>query len=155
MSKVTILLLRLLLCSLTSAGTVIVPHSFAYADSGEGGDSDGGGEDGGGENGHGDTESGPAENDDDDDRNEPFFQKKSKKSHQRSIRKAVQTKQILPLRKIMRLVKRKTRSEIIKIELEHKKRGWIYEFKVVDQKGRLRELYVDATNGAIIKSKKK
>lgn len=76
----------------------------------------------------------------------------SARSHQRSIRKAVQQKQILPLGKIKRYIEKKTKSEIIYIELEREYGRWVYEFKIVDRRGRLREIYVDATNGKILKS---
>ena len=76
----------------------------------------------------------------------------SGRSHQRSIRKAVQQNQILPLGKIKRIIEKKTKSEIIYIELEREHGQWVYEFKIVDRKGRLREIYVDATSGKILKS---
>lgn len=77
----------------------------------------------------------------------------SGRSHQRSIRKAVQQKKILPLGRIKRYIEKKTNSEIIHIELERKHGQWVYEFKIVDRRGRLREIYVDATNGKVLKSK--
>jgi uncharacterized membrane protein YkoI len=77
----------------------------------------------------------------------------SGRSHQRSIRNAVQQKQILPLGKIKQYIENKTKSEIIYIELEREHGQWVYEFKIVDRNGRLREIYVDATSGKILKSK--
>ncbi len=76
----------------------------------------------------------------------------SGRSHQRFIRKAVQQKQILPLGKIKQYIENKTKSEIIYIELEREHGQWVYEFKIVDRHGHLREIYVDATNGKILKS---
>ena len=77
----------------------------------------------------------------------------SGRSHQRSIRNAVQQKQILPLGEIKRHIEKKTKSEIIYIELEQEDGQWVYEFKIIDSRGHLREIYVDANSGKILKSK--
>jgi len=138
MSRVTFaLLLGLFLPGLIIFSVSFPPHIAAYAD---GGDSD-------------------KEKDHDRKKSEDYWSKvwdrQSKNSHERTIRNAVQQKKILPLGKIKQIVKNKTNSEIISTELERKKRRWVYEFKIVDRQGRLREIYVDATNGTIIKSKYK
>jgi len=134
MPRVTIaLLLQLFFSSLITTTLLVVPHSDAYA----------GGKD-------------DARKDDDDEKRwDEIWENSSTKSHQRTIRNAVQQKKILPLGDIKRIVEKKTNSEIIKIELERKKRRWVYEFKIVDRQGRLREVYVDASNGTIFKTKYK
>jgi len=134
MPRVTItLLLQLFFSSLITTTLVVLPHTDAFAD-------------------------GKDDRKDDDDREkrwDKIWENTSKKSHQMTIRKAVQQKKILPLGDIKRIVEKKTNSEIIKIELERENRRWIYEFKIVDRQGRLREVYVDASNGTILKSKYK
>ncbi len=143
MPRITfVLLLQLSVSSLIATPMVVLPHYDAYADSSD-------------EDRYKDRD----DDHDDDDGREDFWDKiwkdASKESHQGTIRRAVQQKKILPLGEIKRIVKKKTKSEIIKIELERKNRRWVYEFKIVDRQGRLREVYVDASNGTIIKSKYK
>jgi len=162
MSKVTImLLLRLLVPSLICVSATLAPHTLAYADSDSDSDSDSGDSDGESNSEDGSDSSGTGS-----DHGlsggkvgvgywNKLFGAKPEKSHQRSIRKAFQRKQILSLRTIMRIIQNKTKSEIIGIDLEHKEYGWVYEFKIVDRKGRLLELYVDAKNGNILKTKSK
>ncbi len=81
-----------------------------------------------------------------------FGKRKFRGSHQNLIRNAVQRKQILSLSRIKRIIKNKTKSEIISIELERVGRSWVYEFKIVNKRGRLRELKVNARNGKILRS---
>ena len=128
------LLMHLFFTSLIATTLVVLPDTYAYADR-KGGDR------------KGDHDRGK--------RRGKIWKDSSKESHQGTIRRAVQQKKILPLGKIKRIVERKTRSEIIKIELERKRHRWIYEFKIVDRQGRLREVYVDASNGIILKTKYK
>ncbi len=143
-----VLLLQLFVSSLIATPMVVLPHYDAYADSSD-------------EDHYKDRYKDRDDDydDDDDDDREDFWDKiwkdASKESHQGTIRRAVQQKKILPLGEIKRIVKKKTKSEIIKTELERKNRRWVYEFKIVDRQGRLREVYVDASNGTIIKSKYK
>jgi len=150
MPRVTIaLLLQLFLSSLIATSMVVLTLTDAYADSSE-------------EDRYKDRDDDHDDDDhddDDDDDREGIWDKiwngSSKKSQQGTIRRAVQQKKILPLGEIKRIVEKKTNSEIIKVELEREKRRWVYEFKIVDRQGRLREVYVDASNGTIIKSKYK
>ncbi len=138
MSRVSFaLLLQLFLSGLIIISVSLPPHNAAYAD----------GRDRDRKKGHGRKKS--------DDDWSKVWERDSKNSHERTIRNAVQQKKILPLGKIKQIVKNKTNSEIISTELERKRRRWVYEFKIVDRQGRLREIYVDATNGDIIKSKYK
>jgi len=154
-----VLLLQLFFSSLIATPMVVLPHTDAYADSSDedrykdrykNRDNDHDDDD------HDDDDD-DDHDDDDDDYREGFWNKiwgsTSKKSHQKTIRNAVQQKKILPLGDIKRIVEKKFGSEIISIELERKRRRWVYEFKIVDRQGRLREVYVDASNGVIIKSK--
>ncbi len=45
--------------------------------------------------------------------------------------------------------------EVVGVEIESKKGHWIYEFRVLDRKGRLFEVYVDARSGEIDQTKEK
>jgi len=143
-----VLLLQLFLSSLIATPMVVLTPTDAYADSSE-------------EDRYKDRDDDDDDHDDDDDDDDregiwdKIWNGSSKKPHQGTIRRAVQQKKILPLGEIKRIIEKKTNSEIIKVELERKKRRWVYEFKIVDRQGRLREVYVDASNGTIIKSKYK
>jgi uncharacterized membrane protein YkoI len=125
--------MHLFFFSLITTTLVVLPDSYAYAD----------------------RKGGDRKDHDRGKRWDKIWKNSSKESHQGTIRRAVQQKKILPLGEIKRIVEKKTKSEIIKIELERKKRRWVYEFKIVDQQGRLREVYVDASNGIILKTKYK
>ncbi len=147
MSRVTIsLLLHLAFSSLIITSIVAGPGTIAYADSGDGGDGDDNRDNGDGGRDGGDRN-------DDEGFWDQIWGNTTGKSHQQTVRRAVQQKKILPLARIKQIVERKTKSEIISVELERKKRRWVYSFKIVDRRGRLREIYVDATNGSILKSK--
>ncbi len=168
-----LLLLLLTLPYVAVISNVGISHAYADSDGDSGGDSggdsdsDGGSGDSdseGGAGSSGDSEGNDEDHDDDsadDDGNQERSKNrglktskgKSGRSHQKSIRKAVQRNQILPLNKIKRRIAKYTKSEIISIELEHKRFGWVYEFKIIDRKGRLLEVYMNATTGKVIKSK--
>ncbi len=164
MFKVTaLLLLRLLLSSIIIVGPLSAP--YAYADSGGDSDSDSGDDSDSDSDSDSDADSdsgsdsgsdGSSSNDNSSGNDEHEGRRagnKISRSIQRQIRKAVQQNAILPLSTIKRIVTKKTRSEILRIELERKRGRWIYEFKVVDRKGRLLEIYVNAKNGDILRSK--
>ncbi len=169
--------LILLLLALPYAAVISdvgIPNAYADSDGDSGGDS-GGDSDGDGDSdgGSGDSDSdggadssGDSDSDSDSDSDDGDQERsgnrdyksskgKSRRSHQKSIRKAVQRKQILPLNKIKQRIAKYTKSEIISIELERKRFGWVYEFKIIDRKGRLLEVYMNATTGKVIKSKNK
>jgi uncharacterized membrane protein YkoI len=64
-----------------------------------------------------------------------------------------QSKDILPFRDILKAVKPFIRGEIIETEFEVEHGLPVYEFKYVDKSGRVREMYVNARTGKIIKDK--
>ena len=180
---IALLLLQLLLPYVAAIADFSIPYAYADGDGdGEGeSDSDGGGDSDGGSDGgdsssegssSGDNSSGDnsgaspdsssssesESGDSEKSGNSDNRQRNSKghgrgKSHQKSIRNAVQRNQILPLNQIKRLIRKHTRSEIISIELEKKRFGWVYEFKIVDRSGHLLDIYMDAKTGKILKSK--
>lgn len=67
--------------------------------------------------------------------------------------RAVQGGAILPLAKVLAIVRSKIDGEIIETEFEYEHGTPVYEFKYVNRQGQVRELYADARNGAIIKDK--
>ena len=60
---------------------------------------------------------------------------------------------ILPLPEVLGIIKPQIDGEIIEIELDSEHGNPVYEFKYVDQGGRVRELYADARTGAILEDK--
>lgn len=60
---------------------------------------------------------------------------------------------ILPLPEVLAAVGPRINGKIIETEFEYEDGRPVYEFKYVDQNGRLRELYVDARTGVILKDK--
>lgn len=71
------------------------------------------------------------------------------------VRRAVENGEIKSLAEILEAVSGKLPGEIAGVEIEHEDGRWRYEFRVVDGKGRLFEVYIDASNGAIERIKEK
>lgn len=71
----------------------------------------------------------------------------------RRVRDGVRNDTLMPLWMIKTRVIAQFGRKIIGIDIEQKKQLWIYEFKVVDRKGRLLEISVNAKDGSIIEVK--
>jgi len=71
------------------------------------------------------------------------------------VRRAVERGEIRALADILVAVRDKLPGEIAGVEVEHEDGRWIYEFRVIDAKGRLFEVYVDARDGKIERIKEK
>jgi len=69
--------------------------------------------------------------------------------------RAVETGQIRSLADILKAVRGKLPGEVAGVEVERKDGRWLYEFRVVDDKGRLFDVYVDARSGEIQRIKEK
>jgi len=74
---------------------------------------------------------------------------------QDAARQAVESGEIRPLADILDAVRGKLPGEIVGVEIESKKGRWLYEFRVLDGRGRLFEVYVDARSGEIDRTKEK
>lgn len=72
-----------------------------------------------------------------------------------AVRQAVERGEIRPLAAILGAVRDKLPGKIIGIEIEHKKNRWLYELRVLDETGRVFEVYVDARSGEIERIKEK
>jgi uncharacterized membrane protein YkoI len=70
-------------------------------------------------------------------------------------RRAVETGEIRPLADILNSVKGKLPGEVVGVRLEREAGAWMYEFRVVDEKGRLFEIHVDAKSGEVERTKEK
>jgi uncharacterized membrane protein YkoI len=82
--------------------------------------------------------SGTAEDDLDDDHDE--------------ARRAVEQGRARPLAEILDRIGPRLGGKVIGVELEHEHERYIYELKVVTSGGELREIYVDAMTGEMLKS---
>ena len=74
---------------------------------------------------------------------------------QDAARQAVESGEIRPLADILAAVRAKLPGEVVGVEIESEKGHWIYEFRVLDGRGRLFEVYVDPRSGAINQTKEK
>lgn len=72
-----------------------------------------------------------------------------------AVRQAVEGGEIRSLSDILDTVRGKLPGEIAGVEIERKNGRWLYEFRAVDSKGRLFEVYVDAKSGEIERIKEK
>lgn len=72
-----------------------------------------------------------------------------------ALREAVSRGEIRPLAEILDIVRSKLPGEIIGVEVENRKDRWTYELRVLDPKGRLFEVHVDARTGAIERIREK
>ena len=71
------------------------------------------------------------------------------------MRHAVEQGEIRSLTDILAALRGKLPGEIAGVEVERKNGRWLYEFRVVDDKGRLFEVYVDAKTATIERTKEK
>jgi uncharacterized membrane protein YkoI len=65
------------------------------------------------------------------------------------VREAVERGDVRPLAEILAAVRARLPGEVVGVRIEHKDGRWLYEFRVVDQKGRLFDVHVDARTAGI------
>lgn len=70
-------------------------------------------------------------------------------------RRAVEAGEARPLTEILSIVRDKLPGEIVRVNLERRHGLWAYELRVVDSKGQLFEVHVDARSGEIGRIKEK
>ena len=68
---------------------------------------------------------------------------------QDEARRAVEAGDIRPLTEILKIVRDKLPGDVVHTKLEQKGELWLYEFRVVDRKGQLFDVHVDARSGEI------
>ena len=71
------------------------------------------------------------------------------------MRHAVERGEIHSLAEILAALRGKLPGEVAGVEIERKNGHWFYEFRVIDNKGRLFEVYVDARTAVIERMKEK
>ncbi len=71
------------------------------------------------------------------------------------LRQAVQRGEIRSLADILSIVRGELPGDVAGVDVERENGRWLYEFRVVDDKGRLFEVYVDAKTATIERTKEK
>jgi uncharacterized membrane protein YkoI len=74
-----------------------------------------------------------------------------KRSEQQRAYEAVESGEVLPLRQIMRKLKRKGDGRLLDARLHEVGPGrWIYNLKVLDRNGNVADVIIDGRNGEIL-----
>lgn len=71
------------------------------------------------------------------------------------VRHAVDRGEIRSLADVLAAIRGKLPGEIAGVEIERENGRWLYEFRVIDDQGRLFEVYVDARTAIIERTKEK
>lgn len=67
-------------------------------------------------------------------------------------RAALRAGEVVPLRDILAVVEQEFRGEMLEIELDEKRRRFVYEVKLLTPDGSIIELYYDARTKALLKT---
>jgi uncharacterized membrane protein YkoI len=65
-------------------------------------------------------------------------------------RRAVDRGETLPVAELLKRLETQVPGEVVGMEFEREHGRWIYEFKLIDTRGRLLEVYVDGQSGAVL-----
>ena len=65
-------------------------------------------------------------------------------------REASERGEILPISEIFERARARYAGRVLEAELERTRGRWVYELKILDPKGRLLEVYLDAQNGSVL-----
>jgi len=76
------------------------------------------------------------------------------KDHERARQALLQGK-VLPLRAVIDQVERDFQGQVIKVEFEEEKGGFVYEIRVLQAGGRVVKVEIDARDGRVLKVKRK
>lgn len=67
-----------------------------------------------------------------------------------AAREALQRGEILSLSRILAIVQQRVPGDVIEVELDRKHGAWRYEVKVLTSTGRVREVKLNASTGAVL-----
>ncbi|UVO26994.1 PepSY domain-containing protein [Bradyrhizobium arachidis] len=70
-------------------------------------------------------------------------------------RRAVEAGEIRALAEILKVVKGKLPGDVVGVKLEREAGAWMYELRIIDEKGRLFEIHVDARSGEVARTREK
>lgn len=73
------------------------------------------------------------------------------KSEHDAVREALRRGEALPLDKILAIARQQVHGDVIEVDIEHEKGVLVYQIKVLTDSGRVREIYLDARTGAVLK----
>lgn len=76
------------------------------------------------------------------------------RDHERA-RAAVQAGEVMPLPQLLQKLQRSHPGQVLELELEREDGRWVYEVKLLQAKGRLVKLAVDAATGEVLVAKRK
>ena len=65
-------------------------------------------------------------------------------------RRALDRGETLPMTELLARLKTQVYGEVVGVEFEREDGKWVYEFKVIDNRGRLLDVYVDAQTGEVL-----
>jgi uncharacterized membrane protein YkoI len=71
--------------------------------------------------------------------------------HQDEVRDALKLKQIRPLPEVLAVAERVMPGQMIGVKVLRLDGTLVYEFKIINERGRLREVYVDAATLEVVK----
>lgn len=74
---------------------------------------------------------------------------------QNELHREVERGEVRPLSDILAVVRKRLPGDVVKIEVERRDGRWLYELRVVDDKGRVFEVHVDAGNATIERIREK
>jgi len=74
-----------------------------------------------------------------------------KERDQVRARRALEQGEVRPFAEILKIVGSRIDGEIVETEFEKEDGVWVYEIKYITNSGRMKEIYVDALSGRIIK----
>lgn len=80
----------------------------------------------------------------------PAFANQSEDDDHVAAREALRRGEILPLSRILAITARHVPGDVIDVELERKNGVWRYEVKVLTSTGRVREVKLNARDGAVL-----
>ncbi|MBU0499456.1 MAG: PepSY domain-containing protein [Gammaproteobacteria bacterium] len=66
-------------------------------------------------------------------------------------RQAVERGEAMPLLKLKECLQRVAPGQVVAVHYEFEFGRWVYEFKVIDPKGQLRKVHIDANNGELVR----
>lgn len=66
-------------------------------------------------------------------------------------RRALNRGEVLALPVVIEHLRRLAPGEIVAIEYEYEFERWVYEFKIIDSRGRLQKVHLDARSGELVR----
>ncbi len=66
-------------------------------------------------------------------------------------RRALDRGDILPLEAVIKHLRRVSQGRIVSTEYEYEFDRWVYEFKVIDEQGRMSKIHIDAKQGCLLR----